>query len=137
MNHDRADGSSRRLLVYFPIQRGATLIREILGPEGLEVTGARNPIELEAALRSGGYRAVITFAPLIGQVRSLSDLPIINVQAFILAQENASANGQSTVFDRPAFLARVRSHNADDCASVIPDEKKPFPQPDLIYLNRT
>jgi hypothetical protein len=96
------------VLVYMPGQRGSYLASEVLRSAGFEVSNAASRTELELALQFLPHGVIVTVTSEIGEVRTLSNLPVVNIQAFVLPNHDPANPDQSTLFDREAFLERVR-----------------------------
>ncbi len=96
------------VLVYMPGQRGSYLASEVLRSAGFEVSNAASRTELELALQFLPHGVIVTVTSAIGEVRTLSNLPVVNIQAFVLPNHDPANPDQSTLFDREAFLERVR-----------------------------
>ena len=101
----------RPVLVYIQDQRGLYLASEVLRSGGFDVKSVGNITELELALEFLTCCVVVTVTSKIGEVRSLANIPVVNIQAFVLPNHDASAGGQPVLFDRQAFLERVRNNN--------------------------
>ena len=101
----------RPVLVYIQDQRGLYLASEVLRSGGFDVKSVGNITELELALEFLTCCVVVTVTSKIGEVRSLANIPVVNIQAFVLPNHDASAGEQSALFDRQAFLERVRDNN--------------------------
>lgn len=70
--------------------------------------------ELKLALELLLCKVIVTITSKIGEVRTLSNLPVVNIQAFVLPKIDAASSEQAALFDRAAFLERVRTL-ADQC----------------------
>ncbi|MBY5359287.1 hypothetical protein HFO97_04680 [Rhizobium leguminosarum] len=102
------ESPSPPVLVYIPNQRGSRLASEVLRSSGFAVRRAETIPELELALELLFYKVIVTTTSKIGEVRDLSNLPIVNIQAFVLPNMDASTAEQPSFFDRTAFLKRVQ-----------------------------
>ena len=96
------------VLVYIPGQRGSYFASEVLRSGGFDVSNVSNRTELELALERLPCKIVVTVTSAIGEVRTLCNLPVVNIQAFVLPNHAPATADQSALFDREAFLKRVR-----------------------------
>ena len=101
------------VLVYISDQRGLDLAAEILRAGGFEANRARNLSELELALERLECAVIVTVTAKIGEVRALCNLPIVNIQAFVLPNVERAENQPQSIFDRGGFLDRVRLNHRD------------------------
>jgi hypothetical protein len=101
------------VLVYISDQRGLDLAAEILRTGGFEANRARNLSELELALERLECAVIVTVTAKIGEVRALCNLPIVNIQAFVLPNVERAENQPQSIFDRGGFLDRVRLNHRD------------------------
>ena len=108
MTGERPPSNLHSVLVYIPGQRGSYLASEVLRSGGFDVSNAASRTELELALQLHPCRVVVTVTSAIGEVRTLSNLPVVNIQAFVLPNHDPASPDQSSLFDREAFLERVR-----------------------------
>ncbi|ARO28608.1 hypothetical protein NXC14_CH00605 [Rhizobium sp. NXC14] len=97
------------VLVYIPDQRGSHLAGEVLRSAGFDVRSAGTPPELKHALEGLLCKVIVTITSKIGDVRILSNLPVVNIQAFVLPNIDAASSAQPVLFDRAAFLERVQT----------------------------
>lgn len=104
-----AESPDHPVVVYIEDQRGTYLTGEILRSAGFDVRSAETIAELEQALECLAWGVVVTVTAKIAEVRSLSNIPIVNIQAFVLPDQDASR--PSSLFDKQAFLARVRNNS--------------------------
>ncbi|MBX5144862.1 hypothetical protein [Rhizobium lentis] len=91
------------VLVYIPDQRGSYLAGEVLRSRGFDVRSANTLSELKLALELFLCKVIVTITSKIGEVRTLSNLPVVNIQAFVLPKVDAA------LFDRAVFLDRVQT----------------------------
>lgn len=108
MTGESPPSSLHSVLVYIPGQRGSYLASEVLRSGGFDVSNAASRTELEHALKLVPCGVVVTVTSAIGEVRTLSNLPVVNIQAFVLPNHDPATSDQSALFDRAAFLDRVR-----------------------------
>lgn len=97
------------VLVYIPDQRGSHLAGEVLRTTGFDVRSVGTMPELKLALELLLCKVIVTITSKIGEVRTLSSLPVVNIQAFVLPNIDAASSEQAALFDRAAFLERVRT----------------------------
>lgn len=97
------------VLVYIPDERGLYLASEVLRCGGFDVRSVASGLDLAFALGDLGICVVVTVTSMIGEVRALANVPVINIQAFVLPNHEKSGEDPPALFDRQAFLERVRS----------------------------
>ncbi|TLX08853.1 hypothetical protein FFR93_27525 [Rhizobium sp. MHM7A] len=97
------------VLVYIPDQRGLHLAGEVLRSRGFDVRSASTIPELQLVLELLLCKVIVTITSKIREVRFFSNLPVVNIQAFVLPNIDAASSEQPVLFDRTAFLERVRT----------------------------
>lgn len=96
------------VLVCLSNARAIVLVNEILTREGFSVTSVRNLVEFDEASRAGGYSAIVAVDEVIDLIRSVAALPVINIRSFIRAWPDDGTGRPSCLFDRAAFVSRIR-----------------------------
>ncbi|CAM5761256.1 hypothetical protein LMIY3S_00078 [Labrys miyagiensis] len=100
-------------LICLPHGPAVVMLNTVLTDAGFAVTTTRNLPEFEDAIRFGHYGIVVTVAALIGPIRAICGLPVIDVHPDE-GREEVEASSQFGVFEPDAFLQRVSSVvNAD------------------------
>ena len=102
------ESPSPPVLVYIPDQRASYLASEALRSGGFDSMRVGSISELELALEVMLCKVIVTITSKIGEVRELCDLPVVNIQVFVLPNIEPLTSEQSFFFDRNAFLERLR-----------------------------
>ncbi|PZM13773.1 hypothetical protein [Rhizobium tubonense] len=83
-------------------------LNALLTDSGIAVTSTYTFNEFEDAIATVSFDAIVTNTARIKQVRTTSQVPIVNVEAFIFTTPHAAENSHaSRSFDGDAFLARI------------------------------
>lgn len=96
------------VLVCLSNPRAVVLVNEILTGEGFAVTSVRNLAEFDEANRAGAYNAIVAVDEVIDLIRSVVSIPIVNIRSFIHAWPDDGIGRPSCLFDRAAFVSRIR-----------------------------
>jgi hypothetical protein len=98
----------QHLLVCLPDERPLAFLNDVLTTAGFCVTSTSNLVQVEEALRLGGYCAVVTVASMKGPIRALSDLPLINMRPFSRGWMKPGSQARGENFEAAALLRRLR-----------------------------
>ncbi|MBW9080742.1 hypothetical protein JNB84_22530 [Rhizobium pusense] len=96
------------VLVCLSNPRAIVLVNEMLTREGFSVTSVRNLPQFEDASRAGGYSVIVTTDEVIDMIRRITLLPVVNIRSFIHVWSVEGTGKSSSLFDRAAFISRVR-----------------------------
>lgn len=100
------------VLIYLDNPQVASRIGSVLSARGLSVAAVSSS-GMHGGFELNGCQVVVTLTAMIGQVRALLKLPVVNLEAFIFERPDHLSEGASKQFDGPAFLKRVLAVMSD------------------------
>lgn len=105
-----SDTSSSQLPVLICLQspEAAERVRSALARYGLNaivIAAGQSPKNRAAA----DWGLVVTYTAMIGHVRSLLDVPVVNVETFFFDRPDPMGSAAGRQFDGPAFIRRIFS----------------------------
>ena len=113
-----ADEHKGHVLLYIRQQAAAARLTALMTMYKIVVTNVSDPTGLDRAVVAGGLDIAVTTTGLIALVRQRTQLPVINIEAYIFTQIDAA---HETVpvkrFNGAAFLRRIYT---------IAQSEKPF-----------
>ncbi|MCX8997496.1 hypothetical protein NOF55_10280 [Rhizobiaceae bacterium BDR2-2] len=96
----------RRVLVCLENPQAAVRIQSVLSQYGFATT-AISPAAMPDEGELAGSLLVVTYTAMIGRMRAMLDLPLVNVEAFIFETPNAASPQPKRLFDGAAFVKRI------------------------------
>ncbi|MBO0128466.1 hypothetical protein [Agrobacterium sp. OT33] len=94
----------RKICLYLPDARAATLLEHILGAEGLAAASVTTPAEFRKAIQNQHYTAIVTVSCCIDEIRKFSELPIIDIQPLVEDWRQAGSFQRLSAFETLSFL---------------------------------
>jgi hypothetical protein len=102
------DRQKGHVLLYIRQQTAAARLTALMTTYKIVVTNVSNPTELDCAVVAGGLDIAVTTTSLIALVRQRTQLPVINIEAFIFTQiDEAHETVPVKRFNGTAFLRRI------------------------------
>ncbi|MFT4183861.1 MAG: hypothetical protein QM636_18295 [Rhizobium sp.] len=103
-----ASSSQPPVLIFLESHQAADRIRSALARYGLNaivMDADQTPKSRDAA----DWGLVVTYAAMIGHVRSLLDVPVVNIETFFFEKLDRADLGAKRQFDGGAFIKRIFS----------------------------
>jgi hypothetical protein len=109
-SHRNAGPGSSQVLVCMTDQRILSHLNALLHSNGVSVRCVSSLELLRDELTDGSHRLIVTVTAMIRAVRTMSELPMINIHAFVYAQNGGSGAATSgRMLDAEAFLKRIHA----------------------------
>ncbi|WP_412065899.1 hypothetical protein [Rhizobium sp. SYY.PMSO] len=103
-----ASSSQLSVLIFLESDEAADRIRSALARYGLNanvIAAGQSPKCHEAA----DWGLVVTYTAMIGHVRSLLDVPVVNIETFFFERPDPAGSASRRQFDGAAFIRRIFS----------------------------
>lgn len=97
-----------QILICLPDEQALVILNDVLTGAGFAVTSTSTLPEFEDACRLGGHCAVVTVAAMMGPIRAISDLPLLDIHPFSRRWNPLGLRPQPELFERETFLRRIR-----------------------------